>query len=622
MDDELLLYYLEELSALREAGGHFREKYPGVADQLRMTADACEDPHVERLLEGFAFLAARVRSKLDDEFPQITDALLSVLYPHLQRPLPSASIARLGRRAGPAKVPPPGGDRIEAQVPLRVIHPDYRDGRFRTVYPVVLWPIAVVDARLYTERVPVADTRADERALLTLKLRCESPGGFGKLLQLESLRFHLAGEDRIAFVLHELLGSAVTRVELQSVTPTGEKPKRELPPSVIRLVGYEADEGLFPYPERSPRGYRLIQEFFHFWRKFFFFDLGGLDVLSSFGASAEFEVRIFLDRAPRERLTVSAENFLLGCTPVVNLFKAAAVPIRLTRTRSEYPVVPDIPMRQHAEVYSIDRVEGSRYTLEEVEPYEPLHSVRASDTRKNSGPGPFWHAQRRPSPLKDDHGTEVFVSFVSSRIDLDQPADDVISLSLTCTNRDRVAGMPIGLPGGDLEPESPVPSGAIWLLKEPCETVRPPLGRNAAWPLISNLGLNYLSLLDTADEPGLGADGRRGTGSGRDALIAMLETYDFGHSILTPQLSGIVSIASRRVTGFTPRRSIVGGVEITLTFDEGRFLGTSPFLLASILERFFGLYVSINSFTQLIARRSRGDVIKKWTPRIGEKSLL
>jgi len=617
LDDELLRYYQDELTYLREAGAEFREKYPGVADELRLMPNDCEDPHVERLLEGFAFLAARVRAKLDDEFPQVTDALAEMLYPHLRRPLPAAAIARFGRKAGPAKVPPPGGEKIGAGVPLRALHPSYRDCRFRTTYPVTLWPLEVSEARLYTDRIPTADVRPGDQALLSLTVRCDSPGGLGKLADFRELRFHLAGEDRVCYPLHELLGSAVSRVVLTAGKGVGGPP---VPSSAVavRPVGYGPDEGLFPYPDHSPRGDRLIQELFYFWRKFFFFDLTGLAGVSALGAGTEFTASFFLDRAPKGGLVVGPENFLLGCTPVVNLFKSAAVPIRLTRTRTEYPVVPDLPSRDQAEVYSIDRVVGSRSLIDEPEVYEPLYSSLGAAGQGPKAHGPRWFAHRRPSTRKGDRGTEVALSFATPGLDPRAPTDDVLTLSLTCTNRDRLVGMPVGRGAGDLEPEAPVPSGTITLLKEPCESVRPPLGRRAGWGLVSNLSLNYLSLVDARPAD---AEGRPGTG--RDALVAMLDAYNFGGSdVVRAMVGGIASVSSRRVMGYTPRRAVVGGVEVTVTFDDAGFVGASPFLLASVLERFFGLYVSINSFSQTVALRSRGEVLKKWPPRIGEKPLL
>ncbi|MGE3818464.1 MAG: type VI secretion system baseplate subunit TssF [Isosphaeraceae bacterium] len=624
MPDDLLRYYLDELSHLREAGAHFREKYPAVADQLRLMPDACEDPHVERLLEGFAFLTARVRAKLDDEFPQITDALFGMLYPHAQRPLPSAAIARFGLGRGPAKVPPPGGDTIDAGVPLRSLHPSYRDCKFRTVYPVSLWPLEVTDARLITERVPVADARPGTRALLALKVRCESPGGFGKLVGLDRLRFHIAGEDRVAYALHELLGTAVTRVELVGRDARGDELRTTLAETAVELVGFGPDEGLFPYPSRSPRGYRLIQELFYFWKKFFFFDVKGLGATSKLGGAAECQLLIHLGKAPRERIHVGPDRFLLGCTPVVNLFKAVSVPIRLTRTRTEYPVIPDLPSRDQAEVYSIDRVVGSGSALDEPEEYRPLYEVRAAGDSKRKRAGSYWYAHRRPSNRNRDEGTDVSMSFSTPGFDPSGPSDDVVTVSLTCTNRDRLQGMPVGQRSGDLEPEAPIPSGTIQILNEPCPTVRPPLGRDAHWRLVSNLSMNYLSMVDSVPSEFENDEAPpEGRGTSRDALLAMLDAYNFADSeIVRAELEGITAVSSRRVMGYTPRRTVVGGVEVTVTFDDAHFMDSSPFLLACVLERFFGLAVTINSFSQMFALRTRGEILKKWPPRIGEKPLL
>lgn len=623
LDDELLRYYLDELTHLREAGAQFRARYPGVADQLRLMPDTCEDPHVERLLEGFAFLTARVRAKLDDEFPQITDALFAMLYPHVQRPLPAASIVRFSKGFGPAKVPPPGGDRIDAGVPLRALHPSYRDCKFRTVYPVSLWPLEVTDAKLITERIPAGESRQGDRALLALKIRCESPGGLGKLVGLESLRFHLAGEDRIAFALHELLGTSVTRVDLAGRTDQGQPLRTTLRGPAIELVGFGPDEGLFPYPRRSPRGYRLIQELFYFWKKFFFFDVKGLAGCSAPGASGEFEILIFLGKPPRDRLTIGPENFLLGCTPVINLFKAPAVPIRLTRTKTEYAVVPDLPSAEQAEVYSIDRVTGSSsLLLDEAEEYRPLYAAGREEEAKSRKSSSHWFAQRRPSLRPEDRGTDVTLSFSTPGFDPTGPSDEVVIVSLTCTNRDRTIGMPVGQRSGDLEPEAPVPSGTITFLQEPCASVRPPVGRDALWRLVSNLSLNYLSLVDSTPAE-FEESSRTPQGTGRDALLAMLDAYNFANSaVVRAQLEAITSVSCLRVMGYTPRRAVVGGVEVTLTFDDAGFLGSSPFLLASVLERFFGLAVTLNSFSQTVAQTTRGEVLKKWPPRIGEKPLL
>jgi type VI secretion system protein ImpG len=91
MSDRLLPLYDQELGYLRSLAGEFADAHPKIAGRLRLSADAVDDPHVARLIEGFALVAARIRQKLDDEFPELTDSLLGALYPHLLAPFPSAS---------------------------------------------------------------------------------------------------------------------------------------------------------------------------------------------------------------------------------------------------------------------------------------------------------------------------------------------------------------------------------------------------------------------------------------------------------------------------------------------------------------------------------------------------
>lgn len=539
-----------------------------------------------------------------------------MLFPHFQRPLPSATIARFERR--PGRAPPPGGDQIPAETPVRAVAPGWELCRFVTVYPVTLWPLEVTAARLITDRIPLSERRTGDRALLELSLRCDAPGGFGRL-GLESLGFHLGGEDRVGYVLHELFGTAVSRVVVR-VGPEGKGARVELPSESVQLVGFDAKEGLFPYPAHAPRGYRLIQEYLAFPKKFLFVDLVGLEGTRSLGEAAEVEILFFLDRGPMEMIPVGPENFLLGCTPLINLFPAPAVPIRLTGARAEYAVVPDVPERHRAEVYSIQQVVGAGSMLEMRVEYRPFYALRHDD--RDSEPPAYWYARRRPSPRKDDLGTEVDLAFVDPGFNPLLPSSDMVSASLVCTNRDHPVGMPIGRPAGDLEPLGPIASGRITCLAPMSAPIRPPLARDAQWRLISNLSLNYLSLVDLPI-----GDGSRAAfeapGRGRDALVGLLETYDFSRDeAVLGRIAGISSVSSRRVLGRTGRQSMVGGVEVTVGFDESKYVGGSAFLLACVLERFLALQVTINSFSQLIAVGGRGEVIKRWRPRVGEKTLL
>jgi type VI secretion system protein ImpG len=309
MNDELLPYYSSELAYLLELGSEFAAKYPKIASRLHLEGDRCEDPHVERLLEGFAFLAARVRHKLDDEFPEITDALLGVLYPDFQRPLPSLTVAQfvVGREQVKLKdgFTVPRGSRLNSR-PV-----DGSPCSFLTSYDVTLWPVEVVSARLEPDRVVSPDKPPEAVALLQIGLR--STGGMPfEGLKLRRLRFHLDGSGSTPAELYEALLNDVCRVVVRGKVRGGRVESATLPPGTMEPVGFGRDEGLFPYSNRSFLGYRLLQEYFAFPGKFFFFDLSGLECLSSRGFGDSVELQFFLTRPPRSITAVQPENFRLG----------------------------------------------------------------------------------------------------------------------------------------------------------------------------------------------------------------------------------------------------------------------------------------------------------------------
>ena len=324
MSDELLTYYNSELTYLRELGAEFAEKYPKVAGRLHLEADKCEDPHVERLLEGFAFLAARIRHKLDDEFPEITDALLGVLYPHFQRPLPSLAVVQFV----------PGREQVNLKEGFTVPRGSRLNTRpvggtpcsFVTTYPATLWPISVESARLDPDRVVQPDRPPDAVALLQVGLRSSGGATFSGLA-LDRLRFYLDGTGAVPSALYEALVNDTCRVVVRGSVGDDRFASVELPKGAIEPVGFGRDEGMFPYPNRSFPGYRLLQEYFTFPEKFLFFDVTGLERIASRGFGDSVELLFFLRRPPRDIPVVQADNFRLGCAPIVNLFPQVAEPI-------------------------------------------------------------------------------------------------------------------------------------------------------------------------------------------------------------------------------------------------------------------------------------------------------
>jgi type VI secretion system protein ImpG len=379
-------------------------------------------------------------------------------------------------------------------------------------------------------------------------------------------------------------------------------------------VGFARDEGMLPYSARSFLGYRLLTEYFAFPEKYLFFELSGLSAQALAGAGRRLEVYFFLDRSIRDlEQNVTRDMFQLGCAPIVNLYRQQAEPIAIAHTDTSYRVVPDIRRPLAGEVYSIDRVMAVSADNERVE-YRPFYSFKHAADRQEQRR--FWHAVRRPAEQaagQIDQGTEIDISLVDLDFTPSAPADTTLEVQTTCLNRD----LPNRLPFGGGQPKLLLTTGApvsrIECLTRPTPTLRPPLKRGALWRLISHLSLNHLSLADYEE--------------GADALREILKLYDIADSSQTrSMIDGILSVRTRRVVGRDPRDPRAGfcrGLEVTVHFDEDRFVGSGLYLFACVIERFLGLYCTINSFSKLIATTNKREgELRRWAPRAGETVLL
>lgn len=612
MRDDLLSYYTRELSFLRQMGAEFAEKYPKIAGRLILEPDRCEDPHVERLIEAFAFLAARIHLKIDDEFPEITEALLSILYPHYIRPIPSMSVVEF--QPDPEQGKLTTGLKIPRGATLYSRPVDGFPCKFRTCYDTVVWPMQVTAAQWTTPdrlRPPVKSSAA---AALRVELRCSPDVTFEKL-GLSSLRFYLNGESQLVFALYELLLNNTTEVWLRDPTPNSRVRPVVLRPRSLRPVGFDPEEGVLPYPRRSFLGYRLLQEYFAFPEKFLFLELRDLEVLaaSRFSQAAEivFLISAF-ERAERHQILevgVSEKTLRPATTPVINLFAQTAEPILLDQTRHEYPVVPDVRRRNATEIFSVDEVVSSSPQSSEVIRFEPFYSFRHGVPRQKRQT--FWVATRRASERAGDEGTDVYLTLVDLSGRPARPSVDTITVRCTCTNRDLPARLPFGSELGDFELEGVSAIQKITCLRKPTAAIRPPVGRRAFWRLISHLSLNYLSLVD----------------EGKEALQEILRLYNFADSAyLEKQISGIKELRSEK--HFARVHSDYGvsfarGLRVHVKLDEAQFEGGGAYLFASILEQFLGWYVNLNSFVQLVvASEQRKEVLREWPPRAGRQILL
>ncbi len=617
----LLNYYERELAYFRQMGAEFAEKYPKIASRLLLEPDKCEDPHVERLIQSFAFLAGRIHKKLDDDYPELTESLFHILSPHVLAPIPSMSIAQFSPNSKSGQITKgfviPQGETLRSQ-PVNG-EPCY----FRTCYPVSLWPVTIEDVQQMPPEPGVVP-----RALSLIRMTIRNEAGVPlSEVGVRSLRFYLDGESHVTFPLYEALLNHVLEVRL--CAPRSAPGARSVcldPASCIRAVGFESDEAMLPYPDRSFQGFRLLQEYFVFPQKFLFFDLDGFGQLSGEQFSKGVQVDLYCDRPIKIERAITTQMFRLGCTPVVNLFRRTAEPIRFTEAQTEYRVLPDTRRPDAGEIYSIDTVKGTSSYRDEPVQFEPFCSVRHGTDTEDSPL--YWHASRRPSERKGDKGTEVYLSLVDHKADASMAPVETLVVQVTCTNRDLPAKLPFaGDHGrlrlndpdlhakddsteGDLELEGAAPIRRVRFLVKPTETVRVAARRAMQWRLISNLSLNHLSLCD-----------------GPEPLQEMLRLYDFAESpAIRQQILGITKITSRPIVRRAPSGPGTGfcrGLEITIEFDEEKFVGAGVYVFASVLERFLSLYVSLNSFVQVVAlSRQRKEVVKQWSPRSGSQILL
>jgi type VI secretion system protein ImpG len=613
MGNELLPYYNRELSYIRRLAAQFAEAHPKIAGRLRLGSDVSEDPHVERLIEAFAYLTARIRHKLDDELPELTESLLGVLYPHYQAPIPSMAIVQF--ELDPGQNETTEGHTVARHTMLETEPIQGEPCRFQTCYPVTLYPLDIKAATLTRPPFRAPDTPWTKKAaaVLRLSLACRARAVRFADLKLASLRFFLKGQPQHVYRLYELLFNQALGVALGSTA--NDPDPIMLGADRLRQVGFERDEGLLPYPARSFLGYRLLSEFFAFPQKFLFCDLAGLDGKTLSRIGNQLEIFVFLGQAdPDVEQNLDAEMFRLGCTPVVNLFPKRAEPIQLTHTEFEYRVVPDARWPLAHEVYSVDRVLAAAPEGAEVE-FQPFFSIKHALEARSAGT--FWHSTRRPAEPSEgpvDNGTEVYLSLVDLGFSPSAPADWTMAVETTCLNRD----LPHRLPFGGDQPRLQFSEGgalvsSIACLTPPTRTFRPALKRGTLWRLISHLSLGHLSLVDSSEQA--------------DALREILKLYDFADSAETrAMVEGVLSIRSRRVVGRVGQDLAAGfcrGLEVTIQFDEEKFAGNGLLVFASVLDRFLGLYCSINSFTRMVAvTKGREGVYRRWPPRTGEKPLV
>ena len=589
-------YYQDELRYLREVGPEFGRANPEIAGLL---ADRGSDPDVERLLEGVAFLCGRIRQKLDDELPELTANMMSLLWPHYLRPIPSMSILELLPEVEAMQAPfvvDPGAE--FASIPV-----DGTRCRYRSCWPEKLRPWTIESVRLETE--------AARPVRLVIRFQTSAQTELDQL-ELDSLRLHLAGDARTAFTLYLLLCAHVDHVTVSDGSSAHNRAETRLGPEHVGPAGLNRDAAVLPYPPHSFPGYRLLQEYFAFKERFLFVEVTGIDrAVGQLELTNKLELTFTFNRRMEMLPLVNRENVRLHCVPIINVFSHYADPITVAHDRTEYLVHPaktGVADPWHLEVYSVDQVASVVHaeTVERRE-YQPFYSfrhMRTADPREAT----YYQIHLVPNvgTTGPRAGTDMYLSFVVGGPTGQLPAKERVSVELTCTNRH----LPARLRAGDIhEPtDSSPPACRFRNLLKPTATISPPLGKALHWRLISHMSLNYVSLTDV------------------EHFRELLRVYDFqsehdAQRALAHQrlLDGIVDVRS----GFHERLirgAPVRGTAVEVDLHEDHFAGEGDtYLFATILDRFMGLYVTLNSYSQLTVRFVRSGQVYTFPPRWGEQ---
>lgn len=608
--DELFAQYERELVTMRQLCREYAERYPKVAAKLQIGGDACDDPHVERLIQSVALLCARVSKRLDDSYPQFTEALLNLLLPHYLRPFPSCAIVRFvpgakGASGGAAMVP--RGTLLES-APIRGV-----PCTFQTAYDISPAPVAIAAARFDAIIRAPSSTGLPQGVASSIGIAFASAAPLPHTISAP-LRVYLDGDSSFCAALRDALFMRTSSAYVQAEGGGTWIPVAAIP---IAPVGFSDDDALIPFDARSHHAYRTLAEYFAFPEKFNFFDIDLAALRTTLPADCtRFTLHLALasvspgsDQA-RMLSGLSAQSLILGCTPVVNLFKQPGVPIGYSQRTAEYSVLAHPTHAAAYEVYSVDRVHmvqqrGKAFSTIE---FRPFYSLRHGE---NDAPkGRYWILRQDETLAATSPGHEKTITLVDANGEPLAVEQTALSIDLTCTNRDLPCLLRSSAAGGDLFIPGAAQGTTIRFLRRPTRPCRPTNGQGAHWRLVSHLTLNHHSLAR----------------EGADGLREMLALYDFtGSAVSQRQIAGIVGLEHAEATAWLRHKrgsSLAHGTEVRLTIDEEAFVGAGLHLFVQVIDQFFALYVQMNSFIALVVlSHQSGEELFRCKPRSGSMPL-
>ena len=617
MDARFLDYYNRELGYLQELGAEFASLFPKVANHLGMQSGQVADPYVERLLEGFSFLAARIHLKIDSEFPRFSQRLLEVVFPSYLAPTPAMAIVQI-----PLNQESNARNDVVASLPRgTVLTSGIVPGTttrctFVTAHEMEAWPIEIQEA---SASMPGGDLWRARRlrgkdALGEIRLRMKYKVSVNReRIYPKRLVFFLSAPEALATQIYEALIGHCIGVTVSS--PAGGE-TIFLQATALQPEGFSADQALLPTDSRIFQGYRLLHEYFAFPQRFLFFSINGLqEALGRLDVNV-FDLTVLLDRDVGSLAsTVHRDCFELDCVPVINVFKHHGDRLRLSHLGTEHHIVPDRSRPLDYEVYRVDSAEGFDRGNNPITRFSPFYRYVGTDS---SGSRAYFTTRRETRRLSDSSqssgarssyaGSEVFLSLVDAQEAPWPQQIDQVSVSMLLTNRD----LPLLIPTNnarDLSVVSDMPMSWGRILRGPSRPRPSAAEREITWRLISHLSLNYLAMRDMDLK------------SGAVAMRELLGLYALlGDPAVARHSESIVTVGTSSVTRRLPVSGplVFGrGIGVDVTVDEILFAGSSPYLFGCILEQFLARHVSMNMFSELSLYSATRGLIASWPARFG-----
>lgn len=614
-DQNFLKYYTSEIKYLRNEGQAFAKAHPHAAKSLDISDQESSDPHTEQLIESFAFLTAHIHQHIDNSMSEVATGLYHILFPHLTQPMPSMAIAHFTQHHHNNYFE--NQSRIEKGSFLFAKTADDVTCKFQTVYPVTLTPLSVTSASIVQ-----GHKFLEHDSHLYISLSLETPTSkITNLVSIGDLDFHINAPMDLAHIIYEALFAQKNASVYMNIRMDEYSKLIKLPSNSLIPKGFDISEMMLPIPSDSTNAHALLQEFFNFPEKFMFFtiknlenifnDLLTIDQSLQSNPNNMVNITFYIQTVSNtiKQQSIHHENFLLGCTPIINLFPKTTDPLRIDYRKTEYRLIPDQRRDNNFEIYSIDSVIVTDETTNEAYEMSPYFSMRHHEANQSL----FWYSKRVNASSRNIPGSDLYLSFVNLKFNPKTPPSRIVYAHTWCTNRHHASTLSAN---ATFFMDTSISVSSITCLNTPTASYCASMDGESLWKMVSLLSSNLL-FLESENDTAINLLKER------LYLYAKTTAYEKRSHALIDALKSIETQPITRRASQHVWKGLLSGIEVTLSCNANPYNGSAHFLLASILQKYITLSISINSFAEFVlkGKNYEGEWMR-WPAFNGIKPLL